>query len=100
MRLTVVKSKGVKIMEPTIKVEIVDEKQIPFGHEIVNWPALFSGIPKGKAGVFPKERFNPDTVRAALKRYKRHGKFKSLRCLVREKCAYIVYPRSEEGKDQ
>lgn len=49
------------------------------------WDSIFSSIPKGKSLVLKDSQANPDSMRGALIRRKRQGKFKNLRLVVRGK---------------
>ena len=62
---------------------------------------IFASIPLGKALVLTQEEGSPSTIRTALKRNQRRGRFKRLYLTTRKQedgkyLSYIVNPTSEE----
>ena len=74
-------------MKKSIKVEelkFIEESEVPKVRPQTPWEEIFSAIPPGKATVFEPEQVSPSTVRTALKRYQKKGKFVSLRMTARK----------------
>jgi hypothetical protein len=65
-----------------VKKEFIPANEVPGGHGAQNpaqWDELFSGIPKGQALVLHEPEINSGTIRNALRRTQKDGKFKNLR---------------------
>jgi len=63
-----------------IKKEYISANDVPTGHGAQSeWDNIFTEIPKGQALVLHEPEVNAGTIRAALQRKQRHGKFKNLK---------------------
>lgn len=63
-----------------VKKEFIAASEVPSGHGAQSpWNAIFNEIPKGQALVLHEPEVNAGTVRGALQRMHKHGKFKNLR---------------------
>jgi hypothetical protein len=66
----------------TIKKEFIPANQVPLGHGAQNpaqWNELFSSIPKEQALVLHEPEVSAGTIRNALLRMQKKGKFKNLK---------------------
>lgn len=64
------------------------------------WEEILSSIPQGEAVVIPADQASPATVRSAVSRYQKRGKFTQLRAASRkikgEITTYILNPEPEQ----
>ena len=87
-------------MSKQIKTEdlrFVDEQEVPEISVRTQWEEIFGKIPRGKALVLQHEQAAPSTVRTALKRHQKKGKFKNLFLTTRKVegnkyVSYVVNP--------
>jgi len=62
-----------------IKKEYVSLDEVPVPHSrATEWDELFSSVPRGQALVLHEPDVNSGTVRGALQRKQKQGKFKNL----------------------
>jgi len=62
-----------------IKKEYIQASQVPIGRGSESpWDEIFSDIPKGQALVLHEPEVSAGTVRAALQRQHKHGRFKNI----------------------
>ena len=80
-------------------LKFIEENDIPVKtiRTATPWVKIFSSIPKGKALVFHPDEIGSDTVRSALKRLQKKGKFKHLHMTARKigdrkYMSYVVNP--------
>jgi len=65
----------------------------------LDWGTIFSSIPEKQALVLSEDIVNPSTVKQAVLRFKRRGKFLHLRTIERSiNGKTIVYVTNETGK--
>jgi len=90
-----------KKIDPT-NLELISENDIPTKkHQNgMLWESIFDNIPQGQAAKFQPEDVNIASIRAALKRFKRKGKFKNMyvtgRKIAKNKfISYVVNPNEE-----
>jgi hypothetical protein len=63
-----------------VKKEFIPASEVPSGHAPQGqWDEVFGSIPKGQALVLHEPEVNSSTVRQALQRMQKHGKYKNLR---------------------
>lgn len=78
------------------KLERIPEGEVPFKKR-TKWDKIFESIPKGEAVVIPEEMAHPTSVRQALARRQRQGRFNELQILSRgrrgQRKTYIVNPK-------
>jgi hypothetical protein len=66
------------------KLKFISANEVPYTRQ-TKWDEIFAQIPKGQALVLEEPEVNADTLRAALLRRKRQGKFKNLQMIARGK---------------
>lgn len=77
----------------TEDLRFVDAEDVPKIVVRTPWEEVFSKIPLGKALVLQHEQASPSTVRTALKRYQKEGKYRNLYMTTRKvaKGKYVTY---------
>ena len=81
-------------------LRFVPISNLPTIRRKTQWEEIFEQIPKGQALVLTDEEASPETVRSALRRYQKKGKFTHLEGTTRkvngEKVVYILNPSPHE----
>ena len=67
----------IKKIDPK-NLTFIDEKEVPVRIRGTPWEEIFRSIPKGKVLVLQPDQVRSDTVRTALKRLQKKGKFRRL----------------------
>lgn len=95
----------IKKIDPN-NLKFIEEQDIP--EKTVRtgtpWKKVFGSIPKGKVLVFHPDEVSSDTVRTALKRFQRKGKFKHLQMTTRKIAkrkymSYVINPSEDQNKE-
>ena len=92
----------VKKIDPN-NLRFIDPEDIPVKTTLTAtpWEKIFSSIPKGKVLTFHPDEVSADTVRTALKRMQRKGKFRHLKMTTRKVAkrkykSYVINPSEEQ----
>jgi len=84
-------------------LELIDATEVPERkyQRGIDWEEIFSKIPSGKAAVIQPEQLHSSTVRTALKRFQKRGKFTNLFMTTRKiaKGKYVSYVANQSPTD-
>ena len=78
------------------KLERIPEDEVPYKKR-TKWDEIFESIPKGEAVVFPEQIAHPTSVRQALNRRQKQGKYTELQIISRgrkgQRKTYLINPK-------
>ena len=78
------------------KLERITEEEVPYKKR-TKWDDLFESIPMGNAVVIPEEMAHPTSVRQALTRRQKQGRFERLKIISRgrigQRKTYLINPK-------
>ena len=81
-------------------LKLIDAKDVPKAKMYSVWAEILNSIPEGKALDIPHEVINQGTVRAALSKRHRLGKYKHIRFSYRtingKKIGYLINSEDED----
>ena len=82
------------------RAQFIDEEEIPSSmRQRVDWESIFGDIPEGKARVIGSDEAHYTTVRQALQRFQKMGKFENYYIKTRKignaRASYVANPRKK-----